>query len=81
MTPSGGAVMAALGMLAESDREVLLLAAWEQLEPAEIATVLGITKTAARSRLHRARARLRDQLGDDAEPVAVVHPMRCGDAR
>ena len=46
-TPGGGAVMAALGMLAEADREVLLLVAWEQLEPAEIATVLGITRTAA----------------------------------
>jgi RNA polymerase sigma factor (sigma-70 family) len=81
VTPSGGAVMAALGMLAEADREVLMLAAWEQLEPAEIATVLGITKTAARSRLHRARARLREQLGDDAEPVALAQPIPWGEAR
>ena len=81
VTPSGGAVMAALGMLAEPDREVLLLAAWEQLEPVEIATVLGITRTAARSRLHRARARLREQLGDDAEPVAVAAPIRCEETR
>ena len=69
--------MAALGMLAEADREVLLLAAWEQLEPAEIATVLGITRTAARSRLHRARVRLREQLGADAEPVVLAQPVRC----
>jgi len=81
VTPSGGAVMAALGMLAEADRELLLLAAWEQLEPAEIATVLGITRTAARSRLHRARVRLREQLGDDAEPAALAGPMRCEEAR
>jgi RNA polymerase sigma-70 factor (ECF subfamily) len=60
---------------------VLLLAAWEQLEPAEIATVLGITRTAARSRLHRARVRLREQLGDDAEPAALAGPMRCEEAR
>ena len=76
-TPGGGGVMAALGMLAEADREVLLLAAWEQLEPAEIATVLGITRTAARSRLHRARVRLREQLGADAEPVVLAQPVRC----
>ena len=81
VTPSGGGVMAALGMLAEADREVLMLAAWEQLEPAEIATVLGITRTAARSRLHRARARLREQLGDEAEPVALGKPMRWEEAR
>ncbi|MGZ4218909.1 MAG: RNA polymerase sigma factor [Solirubrobacteraceae bacterium] len=80
-TPGGGAVMAALGMLAEADREVLLLAAWEQLEPAEIATVLGITRTAARSRLHRARVRLREQLGADAEPVVLAQPVRCEELR
>lgn len=81
VTPTGGAVIAALGLLAESDREVLLHAAWEHLEPAEIAAILGITKTAARSRLHRARARVRELLRDDAEPAALAHPLRCEEAR
>jgi RNA polymerase sigma-70 factor (ECF subfamily) len=62
-----GAVIRALGRLVESDREVLLLAGWEELEPAQIATVLGISAVAVRSRLHRARRRLRKEL---AQPQA-----------
>jgi len=48
---------AALGSLADSDRELLLLVAWEGLTPAEAAVVLGISQVAARTRLHRARKR------------------------
>jgi RNA polymerase sigma-70 factor (ECF subfamily) len=55
---------AALARLSETDREVVLLHAWEELEPREIADVLGISPVAARSRLSRARARLRDALGE-----------------
>lgn len=47
----------ALDGLSEVECEVLLLVAWEQLTVTEAAAVLGITPTAARSRLHRARAR------------------------
>jgi RNA polymerase sigma-70 factor (ECF subfamily) len=57
------AVMEALGRMREEDREVLLLAGWEQLEPAEIAVALGISAVAARSRLHRARRRFRREYG------------------
>jgi RNA polymerase sigma factor (sigma-70 family) len=49
----------ALDQLGERDREVVLLSAWEGLEPREIAEVLGVSAVAARSRLSRARARLR----------------------
>jgi RNA polymerase sigma-70 factor (ECF subfamily) len=42
---------------------VLLLVAWEQLTPAEAASVLGVPPGTARSRLHRARAALRAVLG------------------
>jgi RNA polymerase sigma factor (sigma-70 family) len=52
-----GRLRAALDGLADSDRELLLLVAWECLTPAEAAAVLGITPVAARSRLHRARKR------------------------
>jgi RNA polymerase sigma-70 factor (ECF subfamily) len=52
-------VMEALAGLKEVDREVLMLAGWEQLEPAEIAIALEISAVAARSRLHRARRRFR----------------------
>lgn len=58
-------VRAALARLADRDREVLELAAWEELEPREIAQVLGISPIAVRSRLSRSRARLRQVLGND----------------
>lgn len=47
----------ALSALTDGERELLLLVAWEGLSPAEAASVLGLTAGAARSRLHRARAR------------------------
>lgn len=52
----------AMAELAESDREVLTLWAWEQLEPREIAVVLDISDNAANLRLSRARKRLERQL-------------------
>lgn len=48
----------ALEQLSEDDRELLRLWAWEQLEPREIAVVLGITVNAASLRLGRAKKRL-----------------------
>lgn len=48
----------ALAELRAVDAELLRLWAWEQLTPAEIATVLGISANAASIRLHRARERL-----------------------
>jgi RNA polymerase sigma factor (sigma-70 family) len=56
------AVGEALAALPEQDREVLLLANWEGLTPAEIATVIGVPGATARTRLHRARGRLRAEL-------------------
>lgn len=49
----------ALGQLAESDREALLLTYWEGLEPERAALVLGISRDAFNQRVHRARERLR----------------------
>jgi RNA polymerase sigma factor (sigma-70 family) len=68
--------LAAVARLRPQDREVLLLAAWEELSPQDIGTVLGISQIAARSRLHRARKRLRGLLEhpaeiDDAEPLNI----------
>lgn len=59
--PSTG-VLQALQGLAEPDRELLMLVGWEGLTPAQAAQALGVTPLAARSRLHRARRRLRAQL-------------------
>jgi RNA polymerase sigma factor (sigma-70 family) len=49
----------ALRKLGPRDREVLLLAEWEGLDPAQIAGVLGCLTVTARGRLHRARRRFR----------------------
>ncbi len=54
-----GDVMGALSRLSEGDREILLLAAWEELSHVEIAAILGCSENASAIRLHRARARLR----------------------
>ncbi|KAA0235865.1 MAG: sigma-70 family RNA polymerase sigma factor [Actinobacteria bacterium] len=55
-------VLRLLAGLSAADQEVLRLAAWEELSPTEMAQVLGITASAARVRLHRARRRLQRRL-------------------
>lgn len=56
------ALRRALAELPPEERDLLLLISWEQLTPAEAAAVVGIPAGTARSRLHRARGRLRDRL-------------------
>jgi len=51
-------VLAAFAALRERDREVLRLVAWDGLDAAEAADVLGVTRLAFTVRLHRARRRL-----------------------
>lgn len=51
-------MLAALRELAATDREVLMLVAWEGLDNERAARVLGITPQAFAVRLHRARRRL-----------------------
>ncbi|HTW16507.1 MAG TPA: sigma-70 family RNA polymerase sigma factor [Nocardioides sp.] len=50
--------LAALAALSETDRELILLTAWEGLTAAQAADVLGIRTNALAVRLHRARRRL-----------------------
>jgi RNA polymerase sigma factor (sigma-70 family) len=69
----------ALAALSESDRELLQLAAVEQLSPAQIAQVLRCQPVTVRVRLHRARTRLRAQLelrahDDGAAGYLAVEP-------
>jgi RNA polymerase sigma-70 factor (ECF subfamily) len=58
-------VRAALAVLSEQDREILVLRHLEELPAKEIATVLGTTEAAVRSRQVRALYRLRALLGPD----------------
>lgn len=58
-------VRAALRLLSDDDRELLLLTCWEGLSPTEIAVAMGIPAVTVRSRLHRARHHLREGLGTD----------------
>ena len=63
--PQRLAVRAALARLGDTDREVLTLTVWEGLQPREVAEVLGLSAAVVRTRLSRARARLRELIGDD----------------
>lgn len=67
------ALLDALETLRPDDRDVLLLVAWEQLAPAEIAVVLDVPATTVRTRLHRARRMVREIVGHDEEAVTDGH--------
>ena len=54
---------AALAALPAGDRDVLLLIAWADLSYEETAAALGIPVGTVRSRLHRARRKVREALG------------------
>lgn len=51
--------MQVLGGLSSRDQEVLRLAGFEELEPSEIAVVIGVSARKARDYIYRARKRLR----------------------
>ncbi|MEV0588241.1 sigma-70 family RNA polymerase sigma factor [Nonomuraea sp. NPDC050310] len=72
-TPESSVELAAITRLfrelPEADRELLSLLAWEGLDHAELATVLGISRNAVRVRLHRARRRFARLLARDGLPV------------
>ncbi len=70
----GAGLTAALDRLPETDREVLRLVLWDDLTHREAAVVLGCTTNALGVRLHRARARLRRQLGLP-DPSPAVDPL------
>ena len=63
-TAEAAAARAALARLKPADREVLLLVAWEGLDPDEAARALGVSPGTFAVRLHRARRRLEALLAD-----------------
>jgi RNA polymerase sigma-70 factor (ECF subfamily) len=76
--PARDRVLVAVAELKPADREALLLVHWEQLSYAEAAQVLGCSANAVGIRVHKAKARLRTLLGEEARagrPVpAAVKP-------
>lgn len=74
--PSDHSVLAALSQLGESDRELLLLIAWEGLSQAEAAQALGIRRPAVATRIHRARQRLAEALANQDEALPEMEVQR-----
>jgi RNA polymerase sigma-70 factor (ECF subfamily) len=62
----------ALARLSRDQRDVLLLHAWAELSSEEIAGALEISAATARSRLSRARAQLRQDLGGNDLDVGLL---------
>lgn len=71
-------VLAALKRLSALDREILLLAAWEELEYREIADVLGIRSDAARQRFHKAKKRLTREFNRSEATSSAALPVEKG---
>ena len=69
---AGPAIAAALAALTTDERDVLLLYAWEELDQPEIAVALSIAPGTVKSRLHRARGRVRQSLAAAGE----LDPLR-----
>jgi len=69
---AGPALAAALASLTRDERDVLLLHAWEELGYPEIAAALSISLGTVKSRLHRARERVRQSLAGAGE----LDPLR-----
>lgn len=68
----GAAVGSAIAALPDTQREVLLLAHYEQLSLAEIAEITQLEIAAVKSRLQRARAAMRETLADFAPQTERV---------
>jgi len=79
-------VAAAIAALPQGERDTLLLFAWEGMPYDEIATALDIPVGTVRSRLNRARGRLRELVGEREEQLVTaslrpdrVIPVDAGD--
>jgi RNA polymerase sigma factor (sigma-70 family) len=74
-------LLEALASLPQGDRDVVVLVAWEDLSYDEVAAALDIPVGTVRSRLNRARRRLRELLGAAGnEPVTMTREPQ-GEAR
>ena len=73
---SGDRLLDALATLPKRDRELLMLIAWEGLEPSEIAQLLGVRQGTVAVRLHRARRRLGAALARNDSTIAAPQEAR-----
>lgn len=73
---AAGAVRRAVVALPEAQREVIVLFEYEGLSLAEVAAVVGADTGAVKSRLHRARQRLRRELAPFFESGARINTSR-----
>jgi RNA polymerase sigma factor (sigma-70 family) len=71
---AGPQLAEALAGLRNEERDVLLLFAWADLSYAEIAEALDLEDGTVRSRLSRARARVREQLSAGGQDVVEAAP-------
>lgn len=71
-------VRRAVAGLPEQEQELIRLWAWEELTPAEIAVVLGVTANAVSIRLHRARKKLAERLVERSAERPAGHGERPG---
>ena len=60
-----------LAQLSDGDRAVLILRYWHELSEDEICQTLKITKSAVKSRLHRARRHMAEQWADSQESLQM----------
>jgi RNA polymerase sigma factor (sigma-70 family) len=67
------ALAGAIAALPAAQREVLLLVTWAGLTYDEVAEALGVPSGTVRSRMNRIRRKLRDVLGDAADPHREAH--------
>jgi RNA polymerase sigma-70 factor (ECF subfamily) len=72
---------AAMATLRGDERELLRLWAWEQLTPAEIGTVLGVSANAVSIRLLRAKEKLKKSLETRKDELAAGHEETNGGRR
>ena len=81
-TAEAARVTEALAGLRRNDAEILRLWAWDELTSPQIAVVLGISANAAAIRLHRSKARLKQELLKSGTPTGhVTHDEGSEDAR
>ena len=75
-------VTAALADLRRDDAEILRLWAWDELTSPQLAVALGISANAAAIRLHRAKARLKQELQKSGHPTGhITYDEGSDDAR